>query len=60
MILAFEPCDLKYCALPVIVPPEPIPATKASIWPSICSKISGPVVLKWAAVLASLANWLTK
>ena len=45
--------------MPVIVPPEPMPATKASTSPPICSQISGPVVRKWASELASLANWLT-
>ena len=59
MIWAFEPTLFRNCAVPVIVPPEPIPATKASMSPPVCSQISGPVVLTWASALAALANWLT-
>jgi cystathionine beta-synthase len=38
--------SLKNSAIPVSVPPEPTPATTASKFPSICSQISGPVVVR--------------
>jgi len=36
--------SFRYLPTPLTVPPEPMPATNASILPSICSQISGPVV----------------
>ena len=36
--------SLRYFATPLIVPPVPMPATKTSTRPSVCSQISGPVV----------------
>ena len=41
---------------PVIVPPVPIPATKASMSPSVSSQISGPVVFSWMAGFAGFSN----
>ena len=38
-------CSFKYFATPLMVPPVPMPATKTSIFPSVCSQTSGPVVL---------------
>ena len=59
MISASEPTLLRNRAVPVMVPPEPMPATSASIRPPVCSQISGPVVFTCASAFASLANWLT-
>ncbi len=42
---------------PVIVPPEPTPATMASTLPSVCFQISGPVLRSCAAGLFGLLNW---
>ena len=36
--------SFRYFAAPEIVPPVPIPPTKASRRPPVCSQISGPVV----------------
>ncbi len=36
--------SFRYFATPLIVPPVPMPATKTSTRPSVCSQISGPVV----------------
>ena len=44
----------KHCVRPVIVPLEPMPTTTASTCPSICSRISGPVVVEWALGLSGL------
>lgn len=46
----------RYSPTPVTVPPVPTPATKKSIFPSVSSQISGPVVSRWAAGLAGLSN----
>ena len=40
--------------MPVSVPPEPTPTTIASTSPSICRRISGPVVVSCASGLAGL------
>lgn len=37
-------CSLRYFPAPVIVPPVPIPETKASTFPAEPLQISGPVV----------------
>ena len=36
--------SFRYLATPLMVPPVPMPATKRSTAPSVCSQISGPVV----------------
>ena len=36
----------------------PMEATKASSWPPVCSRISLPVVSRWAATLSGLLNCL--
>lgn len=59
MISAFDPTLFRNWAVPVMVPPEPMPATKASMSPPVWAQISGPVVFTWAWALAALANWLT-
>ena len=42
---------------PITEPPVPTPMTKASSFPSICPRISGPVVVSWQSALSGLANW---
>ena len=41
---------------PVIVPPVPTPATKASSWPPVASRISSAVVRRWTSGLAGFWN----
>ena len=41
---------------PVIVPPVPTPATKASTSPSVSRQISSAVVRRWISGLAGLEN----
>ena len=48
--------DFRYSDTPATVPPVPLAATKASMRPSVCCQISGPVVSKWARRLAVLSN----
>ena len=49
-------CSAKYCERPVIVPDDPQPNTMASTRPSICSRISGPVVCLWAKRIVGVAE----
>ncbi len=41
---------------PVMVPPVPTPATKASIRPCVSFQISSAVVLRWISGFAGLLN----
>ena len=47
---------LMYCAMPVIVPPVPTPATTMSTLPSVSFQISGPVVSLWIFGFAKFLN----
>ena len=44
MTLTFGFCSLRYLAVPLMVPPVPMPATKCVTFPSESCQISGPVV----------------
>ena len=57
IVWIFGFCDFKYLLQPVIVPPVPAPVTKISIFPSVYSHISGPVVSKWAFILSGFVNY---
>src|SRR3546814_10598522 len=49
-------CSAKNFDRPLSVPDEPQPTTTASTLPSICSRISGPVLAMCAAGLSGLPN----
>ena len=49
--------DLRNLPAPMTVPAVPTPDTKMSILPPVCAQISGPVVRKCIAGLASFPNW---
>jgi hypothetical protein len=52
--------SLSAMATPASVPPVPTAQTKPSIFPPVCSQISGPVVSMCACRLATLSNWLAQ
>src|SRR3990172_2227344 len=52
----FGSCCLSTSPTPVMVPPVPTPATKASTWPSVAFRISWAVVRRWISGLAKFRN----